>query len=37
MGSKGKSGTGKKEKYMVYEVINKSFVHGNGGHVGIEG
>ena len=37
MGSKGKSGTGNKEKYMVYEVINISFVHGYGGHVGIGG
>ena len=37
MGSKGKSGTGNKGKYTSYEMINISFVHGNGGHVAIEG
>ena len=37
MGSKGKSGIRNKDKYTIYEMINISFVHGNGSHVAIGG
>ena len=37
VGSKHKLGTGYKDKYTIYEMMNISFVQGNGDHVAIGG